>query len=105
MTYPMSAGVSSAAAKAATIGAADGRALARLPVVARLEGRGEAQDAGEDGGPAPLGMLPGFENQRPRAFAVDHAVAQGIEGAAGGGRIAAVLRVPDHLTGGPNMAG
>ena len=101
MTYPISAGANSAAASGAGNRAADGRASAGLPVLARLESRGETQDAGEDGGFAPPGMLPRFENQCPRAFAVNHTVAPGIEWAAGRGRIAAVLRVAHHVMAGP----
>ena len=77
-------------------GVADGRSLARLPVAARLEGGGAAEDAGEDLGAAGLSVPLCFKNQHSRSFTVHHAVAQGVEGARRRGGVAAVLRLSEN---------
>ena len=71
---------------------ADGYALQNLAVDYRFKCRGEAEDASQNGSAPGLGVLVGLEHESRGAFAVDHAVASGVEGPGSAWRIVAAAR-------------
>ena len=79
LTCPTSAGSICASRRLWVIAERMARALEGLAGRAGFEGVGKTGDAGQDLRAARLGMLPTFENEGRRAFAIDHAVATGVE--------------------------